>query len=160
MQLAQSYTVFANDGEMKRVTLLKNDDIPIGTKVFSKQTAKIMVEMMEQVVEDGTGTNAKIIGYRVAGKTGTAEKIGTNGAYEKDKNIGSFIGLAPASNPRIIMAVMIDEPSLGSHYGGNVAAPVFSSVMADVMKILKIPQDIKTRNKSLPQDKVNSKETI
>jgi cell division protein FtsI (penicillin-binding protein 3) len=119
-----------------------------------------MVEMMEQVVEEGTGGNAKIMGYRVAGKTGTAEKIGANGAYEKNKNIGSFIGLAPASNPRIIMAVMIDEPSLGSHFGGAVAAPVFSSVMADVMKILKIPQDIKTQNKAIPQDKGSSKETI
>ena len=132
----------------------------MGTKVFSKQTAKTMVEMMEQVVEEGTGGNAKIMGYRVAGKTGTAEKIGVNGGYEKNKNIGSFIGLAPASNPRIIMAVMIDEPSLGSHYGGSVAAPVFSSVMADVMKILKIPQDLKTQNRVMPQDKANSKETI
>ena len=160
LQLAQSYTVFANDGEMKPVTLFKKEEIPMGTKVFSKQTVKTMVDMMEQVVEEGTGSNAKIIGYRVAGKTGTAEKIGASGAYEKNKNIGSFIGLAPASNPRIIMAVMIDEPSLGSHFGGVVAAPVFSNVMADVMKILKIPQDIKTQNKALPQDKTNSKETI
>ena len=160
LQLAQSYTVFANDGEMKPVTMFKKEEIPMGTKVFSKQTAKTMVEMMEQVVEEGTGGNAKIMGYRVAGKTGTAEKIGVNGGYEKNKNIGSFIGLAPASNPRIIMAVMIDEPSLGSHYGGSVAAPVFSSVMADVMKILKIPQDLKTQNRVMPQDKANSKETI
>jgi cell division protein FtsI (penicillin-binding protein 3) len=145
---------------MKPVTMFKKEEIPMGTKVFSKQTVKTMVEMMEQVVEEGTGSNAKIMGYRVAGKTGTAEKIGVNGAYEKNKNIGSFIGLAPASNPRIIMAVMIDEPSLGSHYGGSVAAPVFSSVMADVMKILKIPQDLKTQNKVMPQDKANSKETI
>jgi cell division protein FtsI (penicillin-binding protein 3) len=88
------------------------------------------------------------------------KKIGANGAYEKNKNIGSFVGLAPVSNPRIIMAVMIDEPSIGSHYGGAVAAPGFSSVMADVMKILKIPQDIKTQNKVLPQDNKNIKETI
>jgi cell division protein FtsI (penicillin-binding protein 3) len=145
---------------MKPVTLFKKDEIPMGTKVFTKQTARKMVEMMEQVVEEGSGGNAKIIGYRVAGKTGTAEKIGANGAYEKNKNIGSFVGLAPVSNPRIIMAVMIDEPSIGSHYGGAVAAPVFSSVMADVMKILKIPQDIKTQNKVLPQDNKNIKETI
>jgi len=115
--------------------------------------------MMEGVIEDGTGGNAKVKGYRVAGKTGTAEKL-INGKYEKNKNIGSFVGLIPATNPRIIMAVMIDEPTVGSHFGGAVAAPVFSNVMTGTMKILNIPQDDKPQNKIPKQEKVEPKETI
>ena len=159
LQLAQSYTVFANDGELKPITLYKRNEPVMGTKVFKKETVKTMVEMMEGVIEDGTGGNAKVKGYRVAGKTGTAEKI-INGKYEKNKNIGSFVGLIPATNPRIIMAVMIDEPSVGSHFGGVVAAPVFSNVMAGAMKILNIPQDDKPQNKIPQQEKVEPKETI
>ena len=159
LQLAQSYTVFANDGELKPITLYKRNEPVMGTKVFKKETVKTMVEMMEGVIEDGTGGNAKVKGYRVAGKTGTAEKI-INGKYEKNKNIGSFVGLIPATNPRIIMAVMIDEPSIGSHFGGVVAAPVFSNVMAGAMKILNIPQDDKPQNKIPQQEKAEPKETI
>lgn len=159
LQLAQSYTVFANDGELKPITLYKRNEPVIGTKVFKKETVRTMVEMMEGVIEEGTGGNAKVKGYRVAGKTGTAEKS-NNGKYEKNKNIGSFVGLIPATNPRIIMAVMIDEPSVGSHFGNAVAAPVFSNVMTDVMKILNVPQDDKLQNKILQQEKAEPKETI
>ncbi|MFM8233460.1 MAG: peptidoglycan D,D-transpeptidase FtsI family protein, partial [Candidatus Methylopumilus sp.] len=159
LQLAQSYTVFANDGELKPITLYKRNEPVMGTKVFKKETVKTMVEMMEGVIEDGTGGNAKVKGYRVAGKTGTAEKL-MNGKYEKNKNIGSFVGLIPATNPRIIMAIMIDEPTVGSHFGGAVAAPVFSNVMTGVMKILNIPRDDKLPN-AVPQlEKVEPKETI
>ena len=159
LQLAQSYTVFANDGELKPITLYKRNEPVMGTKVFKKETVKTMVEMMEGVIEDGTGGNAKVKGYRVAGKTGTAEKL-NNGKYEKNKNIGSFVGLIPETNPRIIMAIMIDEPTVGSHFGGAVAAPVFSNVMTDVMKILNIPRDDKQTN-ALPQlEKAEPKETI
>ena len=131
----------------------------MGTKVFKKETVRTMVEMMEGVIEDGTGGNAKVKGYRVAGKTGTAEKS-INGKYEKNKNIGSFVGLIPATNPRIIMAIMIDEPTVGSHFGGAVAAPVFSNVMTDVMKILNIPRDEKLPNATPQIEKVEPKETI
>ena len=159
LQLAQSYTVFANDGELKPITLYKRNEPVMGTKVFKKETVKTMIEMMEGVIEDGTGGNAKVKGYRVAGKTGTAEKL-MNGKYEKNKNIGSFVGLIPATNPRIIMAIMIDEPTVGSHFGGAVAAPVFSNVMTGVMKILNIPRDDKLPN-AVPQlEKVEPKETI
>jgi cell division protein FtsI (penicillin-binding protein 3) len=159
LQLAQSYTVFANDGELKPITLYKRNEPVMGTKVFKKETVKTMVEMMEGVIEDGTGGNAKVKGYRVAGKTGTAEKL-MNGKYEKNKNIGSFVGLIPATNPRIIMAIMVDEPTVGSRFGGAVAAPVFSNVMTDVMKILNIPRDDKLPN-TVPQlDKAEPKETI
>lgn len=159
LQLAQSYTVFANDGELKPITLYKRNEPVMGTKVFKRETVKTMLEMMEGVIEDGTGGNAKVKGYRVAGKTGTAEKI-TNGKYEKNKNIGSFVGLIPATNPRIIMAIMIDEPTLGSHFGGAVAAPVFSNVMTDVMKILNIPRDDKLPNTAPQLERVEPKETI
>jgi len=80
--------------------------------------------------------------------------------YEKNKNIGSFVGLIPATNPRIIMAIMIDEPTLGSHFGGAVAAPVFSNVMTDVMKILNIPRDDKLPNTAPQLERVEPKETI
>ena len=159
LQLAQSYTVFANDGELKPITLYKRNEPVMGTKVFKKETVKTMIEMREGAIEDGTGGNAKVKGYRVAGKTGTAEKL-MNGKYEKNKNIGSFVGLIPATNPRIIMAIMIDEPTVGSHFGGAVAAPVFSNVMTGVMKILNIPRDDKLPN-AVPQlEKVEPKETI
>jgi len=159
LQLAQSYTVFANDGELKPITLYKRNEAVMGTKVFKKETVKTMVEMMESVIEDGTGSNAKVKGYRVAGKTGTAEKL-NNGKYEKNKNIGSFVGLIPATNPRIIMAIMIDEPTLGSHFGGAVAAPVFSNVMTGVMKILNVPQDNKLTNTTPQLEKAEPKDTI
>ncbi len=159
LQLAQSYTVFANDGELKPITLYKRNEAVMGTKVFKKETVKTMVEMMESVIEDGTGSNAKVKGYRVAGKTGTAEKL-NNGKYEKNKNIGSFVGLIPATNPRIIMAIMIDEPTVGSHFGGAVAAPVFSNVMTGVMKILNVPQDNKLTNTTPQLEKAEPKDTI
>lgn len=159
LQLAQSYTVFANDGELKPITLYKRNEAVMGTKVFKKETVKTMVEMMESVIEDGTGSNAKVKGYRVAGKTGTAEKL-NNGKYEKNKNIGSFVGLIPATNPRIIMAIMIDEPTEGSHFGGAVAAPVFSNVMTGVMKILNVPQDNKLTNTTPQLEKAEPKDTI
>jgi cell division protein FtsI (penicillin-binding protein 3) len=159
LQLAQSYTVFANDGELKPITLYKRNEAVMGTKVFKKETVKTMVEMMESVIEDGTGSNAKVKGYRVAGKTGTAEKL-NNGKYEKNKNIGSFVGLIPATNPRIIMAIMIDEPTVGSHFGGAVAAPVFSNVMTGVMKILNVPQDNKMTNTTPQLEKAEPKDTI
>lgn len=159
LQLAQSYTVFANNGELKPITLYKRNEPVMGTKVFKKETVRTMVEMMEGVIEDGTGGNAKVKGYRVAGKTGTAEKS-INGKYEKNKNIGSFVGLIPATNPRIIMAIMIDEPTVGSHFGGAVAAPVFSNVMTDVMKILNIPRDEKLPNATPQIEKLEPKETI
>ncbi len=94
---------------------------------------------------------AQVAGYRVAGKTGTTHKLGPQG-YEKSKYVGSFVGFAPASNPRLIMAVMIDEPTSGQYYGGTVAAPVFSAVMTDALRMLAIPQDAPNANLVLPID--------
>ena len=146
LQLARAYTVFTNDGELKPVSLVKLDKAPIGQPVFSASVANSVKDMLELVVQEGgTGTKAQVAGYRIAGKTGTAHKLGANG-YERDKYVGSFVGLAPASNPRLIMAVMIDEPTSGQYYGGTVAAPVFSSVMSEVLRLLAVPQDAPNTN--------------
>ncbi len=154
LQLARAYTAFANDGELKPVSLLKLQDVPVGTQVFSAKTANEMKAMLEMVVlPGGTALKAQVMGYRVAGKTGTTHKLGPHG-YEKDKYVGSFVGMAPASNPRLIMAIMIDEPNTAGdqYYGGIVAAPVFSAVMADALRMLAIPQDAPNNNVVIPTD--------
>ena len=153
LQLARAYTVFANDGELKPVSLLKLKEPPVGTQVFSPATARAVKDMLELVVlPGGTALRAQVLGYRVAGKTGTTHKLSPQGGYEKDKYVGSFVGMAPASNPRLIMAVMIDDPSGGEYYGGTVAAPVFSAVMADTLRMLSIPQDAPNNNVVLADD--------
>ncbi len=153
LQLARAYTVFANDGELKPVSLLKLKDAPVGTQVFNPATARAVRDMLELVVlPGGTALRAQVLGYRVAGKTGTTHKLSPHGGYEKDKYVGSFVGMAPASNPRLIMAVMIDDPSSGEYYGGTVAAPVFSAVMADTLRMLAIPQDAPNNNVVLGDD--------
>ncbi|NOT16251.1 MAG: penicillin-binding protein 2 [Methylotenera sp.] len=160
LQLARAYTVFANEGELKPVSLLKLVEAPIGTQVFTPQTAQEVKDMLELVVlPGGTALRAKVLGYRVAGKTGTTHKLGPHG-YEKDKYVGSFIGMAPASNPRLIMAVMIDDPSSGEYYGGTVAAPVFSAVMADALRMLSVPQDAPNDNVVIPSDVEDVQESI
>jgi cell division protein FtsI (penicillin-binding protein 3) len=160
LQLARSYTVFANDGELKPVSLLKLKDVPVGTQVFSANTAHYVKDMLEMVVlPGGTALKAQVAGYRVAGKTGTTHKLGDRG-YEKNKYVGSFVGMAPASNPRLIMAVMIDDPSSGEYYGGTVAAPVFSAVMADALRMLAVPQDAPNDNVVIPSDVVEVQESI
>lgn len=160
LQLARSYTVFANDGELKPVSLLKLKEAPVGTQVFSANTAHYVKDMLEMVVlPGGTALKAQVAGYRVAGKTGTTHKLGDHG-YEKNKYVGSFVGMAPASNPRLIMAVMIDDPSSGEYYGGTVAAPVFSAVMADALRMLAVPQDAPNDNVVIPNDVVEVQESI
>lgn len=160
LQLARAYTVFANEGELKPVSLLKIKESPVGHQVFSAQVANDMKSMMEQVVlPGGTALKAQVAGYRVGGKTGTAHKLGPHG-YEKDKYVGSFVGLAPASNPRLIMAVMIDEPTAGQYYGGTVAAPVFSAVMSDALRMLAVPQDAPNDNVVIPPGVEDVKEVI
>lgn len=151
LQMARAYTVFANEGELKPVSLLKLKETPIGHQVFSAQVANDMKDMLELVVQPGgTALRAQVAGYRVGGKTGTAHKLGPNG-YEKDKYVGSFVGMVPASNPRLIMAVMIDEPTGKDYYGGTIAAPVFSAVMADTLRMLAVPQDAPNTNVVIPQ---------
>jgi cell division protein FtsI (penicillin-binding protein 3) len=154
LQLARAYGVFANDGELIPVSLLKTKDAPIGQQVVSAETAHQIKDMLELVVQPGgTAPKAQVLGYRVAGKTGTAHKLGIGG-YQADKYIASFVGMAPASNPRLIIAVMIDEPSNGQYYGGAVAAPVFSAVMSGALRMLAVPQDAPNNNIVIPPEDV------
>ena len=150
LQLARAYTIFATDGELKPVTLLKRDAAVAGTTVIAPATAQAVRKMLEMAVQPGgTAPRAQVTGYRVAGKTGTAHKLNGKG-YAPDKYISSFVGFAPASNPRLIVAVMIDEPSAGQHYGGTVAAPVFSQVMAGALRLLGVAPDAPMDNVVLP----------
>ena len=141
VQLARAYTVFARDGELVPLTLVKTGAEASGEKVLSAQTAREVRAMLELAVQPGgTGPRARIMGYRVAGKTGTAHKQ-ENGGYAAHKYIASFVGLAPASAPRVVIAVMIDEPSSDDYYGGSVAAPVFAQVAQGVLRMLGVPHD-------------------
>jgi cell division protein FtsI (penicillin-binding protein 3) len=150
LQLARAYLVFASDGEIKPVTLLKLDAPPPSTRVMSAATALKVRKMLEMAVQPGgTAPRAQIPGFRIAGKTGTAHKF-VGAAYAADKYVSSFIGFAPASDPRLIIAVMIDEPSAGKYYGGTVAAPVFSGVMAGALRLLGAKPDAPLDNVVLP----------
>lgn len=167
LQLARAYTVFANDGELKPVSLMKLQKSPVGVQVFSAKTANQMKDMMEMVVlPGGTAQRARVAGYRVAGKTGTTHKISPTGGYEKDLYVASFVGLAPASNPRLIMAVMIDEPNIANdqYYGGVAAAPVFSAVMKEALRTLAVPQDAPNNNvviaPDVPEDDVRENNVL
>ncbi len=145
LQLARAYTLFANDGELKPVTLLKQEIPSIGTKIFSDTTAREVRDMLELVVQPGgTAPLAQVAGYRVAGKTGTAHKL-QNGKYV-NHYVASFVGMAPASRPRLIVAVMVDDPSGSDYYGGQVAAPAFSKVMSATLRMLDVPYDAPLNN--------------
>ncbi len=149
LQLARAYTVFANDGDLKPVTLFRQDVPSDGRKVYSQATAKAVLDMLELVVKPGgTAPLAQINGYRVAGKTGTSHKL-ENGHYV-NRYIASFVGLAPASSPRLIVAVMINEPGGEQYYGGQVAAPVFSNVMGSALRLLNVPNDAPLGNIMMP----------
>jgi len=141
MQLAQAYSVFANDGYRVPVTLLQREQPAEQRKVYSPRVARAVRKMMEAVVKkDGTAPQAAVQGYRVAGKTGTVHKS-VAGGYADDRYLSVFAGMAPASRPRLVVVVMIDEPSNGEHYGGKVAGPVFSKVMAGALRLLNATPD-------------------
>ena len=149
LQLARAYTIFANDGELKPISLLKLEAPAIGKKVFSERTARELRDMLEMVVlPGGTAPLAQVAGYRVAGKTGTAHKL-EDGHYV-NRYVASFVGFAPASNPRLVVAVMIDEPSGAEYYGGEVAAPVFSKVTGAALHALGVPNDAPLNNVIAP----------
>ncbi len=141
LQLARAYAVFANDGIRMPVSLLKLDQVPQGERVMRQSTAHAVLKMLETVVSnEGTAPLAAIPGYRVAGKTGTAKKS-VAGGYSEDKYLSLFVGIAPVSDPRLVMAVFIDEPKGDEYYGGLVAAPVFSKVMNGALRLMNIPPD-------------------
>lgn len=141
LQLARAYTALADDGMLHSVSLLKRNKDEDAERVFSADTARKVREMLEHVIEkDGTAYKARVDGYRVAGKTGTVKKA-TAGGYAEDRYLAVFAGLAPASNPRFVIAVMVDEPSEGEYYGGLVAAPIFAKVMASALRIYGVVPD-------------------
>ena len=150
LQLARAYMAFASDGELRPLSLLRRENMAEPTRVMSAETAQQIRKMLELVVlPGGTAPKAQVAGYRVGGKTGTAHKL-DGASYAADKYVSSFVGLAPASAPRLIVAVMIDEPTTGGYYGGTVAAPVFSSVMAGALRLLGVKPDAPLNNVVLP----------
>jgi cell division protein FtsI (penicillin-binding protein 3) len=159
VQLVRAYSVFARDGELVPLSLLKLNAPPPTQRVLSAQTARMVRAMLELAVQrGGTAPRAQISGYRVAGKTGTAHKQ-ENGGYAPDKYVSSFVGFAPASSPRLAIAVMIDEPS-GEYYGGKVAAPVFAEVMAAALRILDVAPDAPIRPIELPDESDEIRESV
>ena len=142
LQLARAYTALADNGVVHSVSLLKREEDPDARQVFKPQTAQTVRNMLEKVIsKEGTAYQARVEGYRVAGKTGTVKKAAASGGYTQDKYLSVFVGMAPASNPRFVIAVVVDEPSTGQYYGGLVAAPAFSSVMAGILRIYGVEPD-------------------
>jgi cell division protein FtsI (penicillin-binding protein 3) len=141
-QLARAYTAFAHDGEVMALSVLKQD-APVGAlRVFKPETARAVREMLRLAAgPGGTAPKAQALGYSVGGKTGTAHKQEGKG-YATDKYRAWFVGLAPVDNPRIVVAVMVDEPRNGKHYGGDVAAPVFSLVVQQALRTLGVAPDL------------------
>jgi cell division protein FtsI (penicillin-binding protein 3) len=154
-QLARAYTAIAHDGQILPVTIFRHpgDDQPVvGTPVFSPETAREVRTMLESVVStQGTSPEAAVPGYRVGGKSGTAYKHVGRG-YDKSKYRASFVGMAPMPNPRIVVAVSIDEPTAGSHFGGQVSGPVFSGIVGDTLRTLNVPPDMPVKQLVVSDD--------
>ena len=148
LQLAHAYTAIAADGVLRPVNFLHDEDVAEtdnvvveGERVMSVETAKAVRKMMQRVVSDkGTAKKAAIANYTVAGKTGTVHKF-IAGGYAEDRYLSIFAGMVPADKPELVMVVVIDEPRNGEHFGGLVAAPVFSQVMSGAMRLFDIPPD-------------------
>ncbi len=139
LQLAQAYSVLATGGLKRQPSLLRVDQIGPAERVIDKQLADTVVDMLRRAVSvEGTATRAQISSYPVAGKTGTVHKVGPGG-YQDNKYIASFVGMAPADNPRIVAVAMIDEPSDSLYFGGQVAAPLFSRVAEGALRLLQVP---------------------
>ncbi|MHB8622828.1 MAG: peptidoglycan D,D-transpeptidase FtsI family protein [Sulfuricaulis sp.] len=141
LQLARAYVALANDGVALPLTLQPTQTVPKGERVMSVATAHRIQAMLELAVSDaGTGIAAQVADYRVAGKTGTVRKLTANG-YSEKKYVAWFAGFAPVSSPRLVMVVMVDDPTHGGYYGGEVAAPVFGRVMTGALRLLDVPPD-------------------
>jgi cell division protein FtsI (penicillin-binding protein 3) len=141
LQLAQAYAALGSNGEIRPVSLVRLEQPNEGRSIVSPDTASAIRDMMEEVVRPGgTGSEAGVAGYRVAGKTGTSWKSAAGG-YSEDKYFSIFAGLAPASDPRLAAVVVIDEPTGDLYYGGEVAAPVFADVMTESLRLLAVPPD-------------------
>lgn len=141
LQLAKASLIFANHGRLIPVTLLHNDTPAPGTQVMQPKTADQVLAMMEAVLgKEGTGKSARVPGYRVAGKTGTARVAGKDG-YKDRRYTSSFMGIAPVSKPKFVIVVIIHEPSRKGYYAAAVAAPLFSKVMGGALRLFNVPMD-------------------
>jgi len=141
LQLAHAYSVIANHGTKLPISLLKLDQAPTGQQVMPARVADQMLQLLEAVLaKHGTGSAARVPGYRVAGKTGTAKKVGQNG-YEKHEYTSSFVGIAPVTNPRLVVAVIIHNPHGKYYLGGFVSGPVFEKIMEGTLRLLDVPPD-------------------
>ena len=152
LQLARSYMIFARDGDIIPLSFQKVTEPPVGQQVITPQTARQMRTMLESVVgPEGTASKAQVPGYRVGGKTGTAQKL-INGRYSNNRNVGSFVGIAPMSNPRFIIAVMLDDVSGVYRTGGWVAAPTFAALAANALRAANVPPDSTVTDIIIPEN--------
>ena len=140
LQLAQSYATLGALGVRRPLTFRREHGLVAGEQVLDPQVCRDVIRLLESVITNGTGTRAAVRGYRIAGKTGTAWKS-TVGGYSTDKYMAVFGGVVPVAAPRLAAVVVIDEPSGGKYHGGDVAAPVFSAVMAGALRLLAVPPD-------------------
>jgi cell division protein FtsI (penicillin-binding protein 3) len=141
LQLAQAYAVLASGGIRRPATFLRQEAAPAGERVLPQRVAQQVNAILEEVTgQQGTALKARVAGYRVGGKTGTVRKS-IAGGYAEDKYLAVFAGMAPVSDPRLVMVVMVNEPDNGEYYGGQVAAPVFSKVMSGALRLMAVPPD-------------------
>jgi cell division protein FtsI (penicillin-binding protein 3) len=151
LQLARAWLIFARDGDMIPLSFQKITEKPVGQQVVSARTAAQMRVMVESVVSpEGTASQAQVAGYRIGGKTGTAQKV-IDGRYSQSHYVGSFAGIAPMSNPRFVIAVMIDDPSGPLHTGGAVAAPTFAALAANALRAANVPPDSAVTDIIIPE---------
>jgi cell division protein FtsI (penicillin-binding protein 3) len=151
LQLARAWLIFARDGDLIPLSFQKITEKPVGQQVISPRTAAQMRVMVESVVSpEGTASQAQVPGYRVGGKTGTAQKV-IDGHYSQTRYVGNFVGIAPMSNPRFVIAVMIDDPSGPFHTGGAVAAPTFAALAANALRAANVPPDSTVTDIIIPE---------
>ena len=150
-QVARAYTVFARDGEIVPATLIKSDRKVPGTRVMSVESAQAMRHMLHLAAgPGGTAPQAQTMGYSVGGKSGTARKQEGKG-YSTDKYRSFFVGIAPIDQPRIVVAVMVDEPSTGVYFGGAVAGPVFSQTVQQTLRLMGVKPDMAVKPQIVAQ---------
>ncbi len=141
LQLAHAYMIIADQGKKVPITFMKRDNVPEAPQVMSAELANQMLKMLQAVVSGGTGKSASIPGYSIAGKTGTAYIAGGPSGYIKNRYVSSFVGIAPVTNPQLIVAVVLRDVKGDFHYGAQVAAPAFSQVMSAALRYMNIPPD-------------------
>jgi cell division protein FtsI (penicillin-binding protein 3) len=155
-QLAHAYTIFAREGEFIPVSLLKKEERATGVRVIGAKYSNEIRNMLHMVAgPGGTAPKAQTMGYSVGGKTGTAHKVEGAG-YAGHKYRGFFVGIAPIEKPRIVVAVMIDEPTNGRYFGGDVAAPVFSQTVQQTLRVLGIQPDMSVKPQVVSKAEVES----